>query len=521
MKILVHKRALVPVKVISSNGEEINLKSKSCTAALWELAGRFPNELLGWCEEAHSEQLDLEEWKKIFHHDLIMASYAVESTFLPESIGYVEQLPFANLNRDVFYGTWRMSRDVGGVHAKVLLLFKPSMNRVRDFEYLINSVAKLGQQNSLFCYSSPGLVKEPPAKPVVHTASRHQLFTFVYQHYNSVWLMILIWCLYKYEKKFPVKSLLKGFKTEKYFQKKVDLSEITVSSCRFPEVSEAIDVIIPTMGRRDHLYNVLKDFTEQTLLPRKLIIVEQNPDSNSVSDLDYLKKEKWPFEIIHHFIHRTGACNARNLALAETTADWVFFSDDDQRFDKDLLENIFKEIKKFGVDGLTTSYLQSGEKKNFTVPKQWGTFGAGNSVVLAEFARSVKFSPAFEHGYGEDMDYGMQLRNLGCDIIYHPGLVIHHIKAETGGFREKTNMDWEKERIKPKPSPTLMAYALKYYSKEQLMGFKTSLLLKYYNKQAVKNPFKYNREMRESWKKSKTWARKLLLLERTLKDRTI
>jgi hypothetical protein len=521
LKILVHKRALVPVKVISSNGEEIILKCKSCTTALWELAERFPNELIGWCEEAYSEQLDLEKWREIFHHDLIMASYAVESTFLPESIGYVEQLPFTNLNREVLYGTWRMSRDVGGVHAKVLFRFEPLMFRIRNFEYLLNSVAKLGQQNSLFCYSAPRLVKEPPAKPVVHTASRQQLFTFVYQHYNSVWLMILIWCLYKYERKFPVKSLLRGFKTEKYFQKKVDLSEITVSSCRFPEVSEAIDVIIPTMGRREHLYNVLKDFSEQTLLPRKLIIVEQNPDANAVSDLNYLKEEKWPFEIIHHFIHRTGACHARNLALAETTADWVFFSDDDQRFEKDLLESVFKEIKKFGVDGLTTSYLQSGEKKNFTVPKQWGTFGAGNSVVLAEFARSVKFSPAFEHGYGEDMDYGMQLRNLGCDIIYHPGLVIHHLKAETGGFREKINMDWEKERIKPKPSPTLMAYALKYYSKEQLMGFKTSLLLKYYNKQSVKNPFKYNREMRESWKKSKTWAKKLLLLERTLKDRTI
>lgn len=521
MKILVHKKAFLPVKVISTDGKEVNLKSTNCTAALWELAERFPDELIGWCEEANFEQLDLEKWKDIFHHDLIMASYAVETTFLPESIGYVEQLPFANLYRDVLYGTWRMSRDVGGIHAKVLLLFRPLMGGIRNFEYLLNSVAKLGQQNSLFCYSSPGLLKKRSAQTIVHTASNQQLFTFVYQHYNSVWLMILIWCLYKYEDQFSLNSLLSAFRTKKFFQKKVDLSGIPVSSGRDLKLSDAIDVIIPTMGRPQHLYDVLKDFARQTRLPCKVIIVEQNPDPNSVSDLNYLESEDWPFEIIHHFIHRTGACNARNLALSETTADWVFFSDDDQRFEADLIENTLREIKKFGVDGLTTTYLQSGEVKNFMVSKQWGTFGAGNSVVLGSFARKVKFSPAFEHGYGEDMDYGMQLRHLGCDIIYHPGLIIHHLKAPIGGFREKRIKEWEGEITKPKPSPTLMAYALKYYSKQQIKGFKTSLLLKYYKNQSVINPFRYGREMKESWKKSISWAKKLLLQEANLKEKNV
>ena len=520
MKILIHKKAVYPVKVISFDGQEINTKSTSCTAALWELAERFPNELIGWCEESYSDHLDPDKWEEIFHHDLIMASYAVSTTFVPESIGYVEQLPFANLNRKVLFGTWRMSRDVGGIQAKVLNKFKPLMGEIKDFEYLLNSVAKLGQQNSLFCYSAPQLIKEQPSEEIIYTASQQQFFSFVYQHYNSAWLWILTWCLYKYENEFSFKSVLRSFKANKYFQKKVDLSAISIFSSRVHNVSDAIDVIIPTMGRPDHLYNVLKDFSIQTQLPGKVIIVEQNSNTSSVSKLDYLNNEKWPFEIIHHFTHKTGACKARNLALSETIADWVFFSDDDQRFGEDLIENIFREIRKYGVDGLTTSYLQTGEKKNFMVPKQWGTFGAGNSVILGSFARRVNFSPAFEHGYGEDMDYGMQLRNLGCDIIYHPGLVIHHLKAAVGGFRERHVMEWEMEDLKPKPSPTLMAYALKYYSQEQLKGFKTSLLLKYYKKQSVRNPLKYNREMRKSWRISKAWAKKLLLLDVNVKERT-
>jgi len=55
-----------------------------------------------------------------------------------------------------------------------------------------------------------------------------------------------------------------------------------------------------------------------------------------------------------------------------------------------------------------------------------------------------------------------------------------------------------------------MAFALKYYTPQQIKGFKTSLFLKYYNKQSVKNPLAYARSMRLRWKKSEVWAGKLI-----------
>jgi len=520
MIFLIHQNGHRVVKVLKSE-VEIKISATLCTAAVWELAEKFPNELLGWCEESFLKHLDLEKWKDIFHHDLIMASYAVETTFLPESIGYVEQLPFTNLKREVLYGTWRMSRDVGGVQTEVLLRFKPLMGKLRNFEYLLNSVAKLGQQNSLFCYSAPGLVSSKSAANIRHTASNKQLFSFVFQHYNSIWLLILTWCLLKFENKIPLLHGLKGLKRQKFFKRTIDLSRISAKSNWFSHTSGIIDVIIPTMGRPRHLHEVLKDFSKQTHLPQKLIIVEQNALVDSVSELDYLKEKPWPFEIVHHFIHRTGACNARNIALKEIKSEWVFFADDDIRLMPDALENAFIEINRYKINALSMNCVQEGEKTVFNKIKQWGSFGSGTSIVKSSFAKNCFFSPVYEHGYGEDLDFGMQLRNLGCDIVYHPGITIHHLKAPSGGFRDKPIMEWEKGNPKPKPSPTLMAYALKYYSKEQLAGFKTSLLLKYYNKQSVRNPFKYNREMRESWKKSKTWAKKLLLLESNLKERTV
>jgi hypothetical protein len=79
-----------------------------------------------------------------------------------------------------------------------------------------------------------------------------------------------------------------------------------------------------------------------------------------------------------------------------------------------------------------------------------------------------------------------------------------------GGFRESPVLEWEQEQPLPKPSPTLMAFAYNYYYLQQIRGFKTSLFLKYYNTQAIKNPVSYIRIMKKRWIKSEYWALKLM-----------
>ena len=115
----------------------------------------------------------------------------------------------------------------------------------------------------------------------------------------------------------------------------------------------------------------------------------------------------------------------------------------------------------------------------------------------------------YENGYGEDTDFGMQLRNNGCDIVYHPNIEILHLKAPTGGFRKKPSLQWDTEVPLPKPSPTLMSYINRYYNPSQIKGFKTTLFIKFYPKQSIKNPFLYIKMMRLRWKKSELWANKL------------
>lgn len=510
MKIIIHEEAKNLIKVLSFPAEEVVLVNPGLIHAFFELCERFPEELIGWCNKDLENEIDLEQWEKVFHHDLIMASYAVKTTFFSDCIGYVDQLPFVKVKRKVLYGTWQMSSDIGGIKGKVAGILKPLLNEITNFEFLLNSAAKIGQQNGLFCYSDPGFFKFSKENTLRTTSSVNQLFLFVHLHYNSVWSTVLLWCFFLYEKKFPIFSYLQVFRKRKIFRKEIDFSEIEVSSTNRPEEYTTVDVIIPTIGRPSHLLQVMEDLKRQSLLPERVIVVEQNSNENAVTELSELTNKEWPFEVIHHFINKTGACNARNLALKETTSNFVFFCDDDNRIPVDTIKIAIKEMGRLGCKMISTSYRQPDEKLIFGIVKQWGTFGAGNSIVRSDVLSNVRFSPVFEHGYGEDKDFGMQLRNSGCDIIYHPGIEILHLKAPMGGFRKKVILEWEKGLPYPKPSPTLMALALKYYSPQQIRGFKTSLFLKYYKKQSIKNPISYIHHMNDRWKKSEIWARELL-----------
>lgn len=509
MILIVHQKASKVLEVIK-DGKPLDIKFNSCVEAFWDLSEKFQDDIIAWCDVAFKPQLDLASWKKVFHHDLIMASYGVNTMYLPESIGYVDQLPFANALSEFTYATWRMSSDVGGMKGEVILKFRDLFDSIYNFEYLINSIAKLGQQSGLFCYSAPSLIKIGKISSLKYTATKNELFSFVFQHYKSFRVVVLFWCIFKYEKGFPLFPFIASFFRSKFFQKRIDLSDISINSNKVFTNSNSIDVIIPTIGRTQHVLQVLEDLKDQTLLPKRVIIIEQDQDPNAHSELTEKLSGEIPFEIIHKYIHQTGACNARNIALKEIKAEWVFFCDDDNRIDNNLLKRGLEEIRKHGVEVLNTAYIQKGEIRIYEDVKQWGTFGAGNGIVLTSAVKDISFSMVFEHSYGEDVDFGMQIRMIGKEIMYHPNLEIIHLKAPVGGFRMKPKLPWFSEEYPPKPSPALMALVLKYYSRQQLLGFKTVLFLKLYTSQTIKNPFRYYNNMQKRWEISNKWAKYLL-----------
>ena len=507
MIFLVHNQAKTLV-FCKKKEQELSLKAETISDAFWELAALYPEELIIWIEKGQQSNFNKDLVAKIFHNDLIMASFAAETRFLDDRIGYVDELPFVHVNRDVKYPSWLMSADVGGIKGKVLLKFRSHFQHIKNFEYLLNAVAKIGQQNGLFSYSDPSLVQSVNST-IKYTATTRQLFQFVSQFYKKPRLAVLGWCFKKYEEEKFVSSFLTNYMQPSFFNQTIKLSDIEIHSnnCNSPEKS--IDVIIPTIGRPEHLLNVLKDLRRQTLLPTKVIIVEQKPELDAVSDFNFNPKD-WPFEIIHMFTHQTGACKARNRALSQVSSKWIFLADDDILIEDRLLEKAIEESNRLNTAVLNFNCLQVGEKSVYNSIKQWGSFGSGTSFLKTSEIDNLKFDEHFEYGYGEDMDYGIQLRNKGVDIIFHPNILLTHLKAPLGGFRMKIKKAWENNELQPKPSPTMMSYIKKNYTIFQIRGYKTVLWLKFYSAQSIKNPIRYRKEMQKRWEASEAWADQLL-----------
>ena len=509
MIIVYHQNAKI-INVMSKNDQKIEFdRKKTIASGLQDIAKQFPNEKIVWCYSDVKEQLDLENIKLLLHHDKMMLSFSSsQHNFFDSTIGYVEESLFINVNKKVSYPTWQMSSVVGVIHASVLNAIKEVIVCDADFDYYLNSIAKIGMPLGLLCYSEPKLLKQGGFKNAPK-ATIYTLFRFVKQHYKIRWVFLLLLNLGLYDRKFPVLPLLISFFYKNRKNGAINLDTIKVQSSVNVIDKGTVDVIIPTIGRKDYLYDVLKDFSRQTFHPTKIIIVEQNPQEGSKTELDYIHDEKWPFEIEHIFIYQAGVCNARNLALNNTESEWVFLADDDNRFAPDLIQEVFQNIKQFGSEVVTTSYPQLNEYKKYRKVIQWPTFGAGNSFVRRNLLDKVRFNSALEFGYGEDADFGMQLRNKGYDVLYLPEPEIIHLKAPIGGFRTKPVLVWQNDPIQPKPSPTVMLYIISHNTKEQLKGYKITLFFKFYKHQKIKNPYRYFKMFQKQWNQSLFWANQL------------
>jgi hypothetical protein len=495
---------------VTSDNQKIEFDFQDTIASgLRKIAKQFPDKKIVWCNAAVKEQLNLEGIETLFHHNKMMLSFSSQlHNFFDTKIGYVEESLFINVNKKVTYPTWKMSSIAGTIHASVLNAIQDKIACDADFDYYLSSIAKIGMPLGLLCYSEPRLLKEGESINA-RKANIYTLFRFVKQHYKTRWVFLLLLDLMLYERKFPVLPFLFSFFYKSRSDSGIKLDHIKVQSANKVINKGTVDVIIPTIGRKEHLYAILLDLKSQSHLPVNVIIVEQNPLGNSKSDLDFINLASWPFTIKHTFTHQAGACNARNIALIQITSEWVFFADDDIRIGDNFIQMTLEEIEKLGAKAVSISCLQRAEVPTFKTIFQWGSFGSGCSFVAKESLKDCNFLMGYEFGFGEDSDFGMQLRNQGCDVLFLPQPEIVHSKAPIGGFRTKPKLQWQNESIQPKPSPTVMLYIISHNSQQQLFGYKTILFLKYYKYQKIKNPIRYFMNFRKQWNKSVFWANEL------------
>lgn len=123
-------------------------------------------------------------------------------------------------------------------------------------------------------------------------------------------------------------------------------------------------VVICTYNRKYLIKNCLEKILQNTILPKKIIIVDQNYDNVSANyAICTLKKYFYTSYIIIKNIKKIGLTISKNIALKHVKEKYVFFIDDDISVNKFFFINIFKSMETSGATGI--SGVISNQKKSF------------------------------------------------------------------------------------------------------------------------------------------------------------
>lgn len=481
---------------------------ETALAALLRLSKQNPSNLIGWCHIDCRDQLDPISLASSMTAQKQLRFQRPCESVSDQRVGYIEfASPFLKTQKGVCYPTWMVSSLCGITHAEVLNRYAGSgFSRDDSFGYFLRSMGKRAMLSGVLCYSHSDFVNDSPL-PSMREESLYETFRFVRQHYRLQWVFVLFLNLMVFEKRWPLLPLLVSlfYRGRKLIIE--GLAKMPYQGFFQYERSESFDILIPTLARKKYLFDVLQDLANQTIIPQSVIIIEQNPDPQSVSELDYLHDRPWPFAVKHRFLHQLGACNARNIGLELVESELLFMADDDIRLPNDMLERIASDFQIYGNAAIMPPCLIGNEQSSRHFVSQAAIFGTAQAFVRSKSVKTARFDPGFEFGYGEDTDFGVQLRNLGFDVIHVPSPSIAHLKAPMGGFRFKPVLKWSADPVQPKPSPTIMLHYLRNATIFQVKGYKLFLLLNRLKKERTINLGAVVRNFKQRWKSSIRWAR--------------
>ena len=511
MIIIIHENERV-LKVEQRDNDALHTlrqyaQSKMCDA-FFDIASLYPDEKLIWCHESIHESVDFLLIDSLVSSKMEMLSYHPSDLSQFHNVLHYANMTSVlvdNIPRDVRYQTWLMSESIGIVHAELVNKFVLLRGKF-SFQLTLNIMSRKGSAKGVLHFSEPRLCSKKSIS--VKQENFSETLKYIATVQKKRWLLYIA-LLYLFINPLKIFSILASVVTTKKIDININLEDLyaDVEPILLDE-NDTIDVLIPTLGRKKFLKDVLDDLCEQTHLPTSVIIIEQHPDENVESELDYIHSQEWPFEIKHRFIHQLGACNARNIGLDLIESKWTFLADDDIRLNKNVIEDTIVLSKSLKISSVTiATYLpHQKEVESEKTPFLWDAFSTCTTVLESQYAKKVKFDMAYEFGYGEDTAYGIELRKLGCSTLYTPYNALLHLKAPIGGFRFEFPHPWLKDNIQPKPSPTMMYLFESYMSEEQFFAYKTSLLLQQLKQKKSLNLFKFVKDFKAQWERSKHWS---------------
>ncbi|MCL4804154.1 MAG: glycosyltransferase family 2 protein [Anaerolineae bacterium] len=210
-------------------------------------------------------------------------------------------------------------------------------------------------------------------------------------------------------------------------------SPVPDAACESPP---AVSILIPTLDRYPHLFNLLAQLREQTVRPLEIVVIDQTELSGRDTNWP-ARFTDLPLRVIWRDV--AGQCSSRNAGLAMVRGEMVLFLDDDDEVQPDLIARHLAFLAEYGADGSCGVAEEVGAgalPPEFTLVRDSDVFPTNNSLLRTDaLLGSGLFDLAYEKGERADHDLGMRLYLSGATLVLNPAASVVHLHAPRGGLR--------------------------------------------------------------------------------------
>lgn len=187
-----------------------------------------------------------------------------------------------------------------------------------------------------------------------------------------------------------------------------------------------ISIIIPVFNNQKHLKRCLDSVLVQTYKNIEVILIDDGSTDNSgeICD-DYASKDK-RIKVFHTI--NQGVSIARNLGLDNATGEYIMFVDSDDWIEKNTLECVYNNLKKYSYDCLLFGFIieKNKSRNNVMISKQDVCYNNRSEIisVLPELILNEYINPLWNKVYKKSIIENMNLRfdktiHLGEDLLFN------------------------------------------------------------------------------------------------------
>ncbi len=200
-----------------------------------------------------------------------------------------------------------------------------------------------------------------------------------------------------------------------------------------------ISVVVCCQNRESTIEQCLKSIKRNN--PKEIIIVDGRSSDNTVKIA-----KKYTKNILYE--NGEGLAHARQIGAEKVTTKYLAYIDSDVIIAKDFLENLFKELKKYGWDGIhaqiigdkAKNYWEWAEnqqfKINFNKVGERHRIGTIACIFLTKAIQEEKFDTFFNGAY-EDGELCLRLIKKGYKLGVGKTTAIHQHRANFGNFKKQ------------------------------------------------------------------------------------